>query len=94
MSRSDPNKRQSARPGAGRMPPSRLGAGSIRTGTLVLLVGVVLFMALLMVISTVQFVSDPAPGVRAGPMYVTLALSTGAALLMVIMALNASFLRP
>jgi hypothetical protein len=92
MSRSTSNKRQAPRPGPGTSRPARPGNGSIRTGTLLLLVGVVIVVALLMVISTVQFVADPAPGVRAGPMYVTLALTTGAAMLMAIMALNASFL--
>jgi hypothetical protein len=48
--------------------------------------------ALLMVVSLVGFVLKPDPAVKAGPMYVTLALTTGAALLMLIMALNASFL--
>jgi len=37
-------------------------------------------------------VLKPDPAVKAGPMYVTLALTTGAALLMLFLALNASFL--
>ena len=54
--------------------------------------GVVCVVALLMVVSLVGFVLKPDPAVKAGPMYVTLALTTGAALLMLVMALNASFL--
>jgi hypothetical protein len=93
MSRSTSNKRQSAGPGPGRTaPPARRGNGSIRSGTLLLLVLVVIATALLSVISAAQFVIHPAADVRAGPMYVTLALTTGAAMLMAIMALNASFL--
>jgi hypothetical protein len=45
-----------------------------------------------MVVSLVGFVLKPDPAVKAGPMYVMLALTTGAALLMLIMALNATFL--
>ncbi len=57
-----------------------------------LLVAVIFIVALLMVRSLVSFVLDPDPTVKAGPMYVTLALTTGSALLMLLMALNASFL--
>jgi hypothetical protein len=64
----------------------------MRTSSLLLLVCVVFIVALLMVVSLVEFVLKPDPAVRAGPMYVTLTLTTGAALLMLIMALNASFL--
>ena len=64
----------------------------MRTGTLLLLVCVVFIVALLMVFSLVGFVLKPDPAVKAGPMYVTLTLTTGAALLMLILALNASFL--
>ena len=53
---------------------------------------VVFIVAVLMVVSLVDFVVKPDPAVRAGPMYVTLMLTTGAALLMLVMALNASFL--
>jgi hypothetical protein len=56
------------------------------------LVCVVFVVALLMVTSLVGFVLKPDPAVRAGPMYVTLALTTGAAVLMLVLALNASFL--
>ena len=93
MSRDTSSKRQSAGPGSGRTaPPPRRENGSIRAGTLLLLVIVVVATALLSVVSAAQFVAHPAAGVRAGPMYVTLALTTGAAMLMAVMALNASFL--
>jgi hypothetical protein len=92
MSRRRSNDQQPA--GQGRRGTSRpkSGARSIRTVSLLLLVGVVLMVALQMVVSCVGFVLDPDPAVEAGPMYVTLALTTGAALLMLVMALNASFL--
>lgn len=92
MSGGTSNKRQRGGRGSGPAAPSRAGAGSIRTGSLLLLVCVVVIMTLLIVISSVQFVVHPDPAVRAGPMYVTLALITGAAMLMLVMALNASFL--
>jgi hypothetical protein len=93
MSRNDSKKRQTPRPGpGGTASPPRRANGSIRSGTLVLLVGVVIVVALLSVVSTARFVADPTPGVRTGPMYVTLALTTTAAMLMAVMALNASFL--
>jgi len=56
------------------------------------LVSVVFVVALLMVVSLVEFMLKPDPAVRAGPMYVTLTLTTGAAMLMLVLALNASFL--
>ena len=65
---------------------------SIRTLSLLLLVGVVAVVALLMLVSLLDFVLKPDPAVRAGPMYVTLALTTGASLLMLLIALNATFL--
>jgi hypothetical protein len=92
MSPSSSNKRQPTGRGLG--PTSRPEAAprSIRTLSLLLLVGVDFIVALLMVVSLVGFVLKPDPAVKAGPMYVTLALTTGAALLMFAMALNASFL--
>ena len=54
--------------------------------------GVVVVVALLMVVSLVDFVLKPDPAVKAVPTYVTLTLTTGAALLMFLMALNATFL--
>ncbi len=92
MNRGRSNKRQLARQGPARTPPPTAGARSIRTSSLLLLVGVVFVVALLMVVSLVQFVLKPDPAVKAVPMYVTLTLTTGAALLMFVMALNASFL--
>jgi hypothetical protein len=68
------------------------GGRSIRTGSLFFLVVVVGIVALMMALSLVGFVVKPDPAVRAGPMYVTLALITGASLLMLILALNATFL--
>ena len=79
------------------MSPSRTsgaktGAQSIRSISLLLLVGVVFIVALLMVVSLIGFVLDPDPELKAGPMYVTLILTTGASLLMLFAALNASVL--
>jgi hypothetical protein len=68
------------------------GAPSIRRVSLLILVGVVFVVAVLMVISLVGFALKPNPAVKAGPMYVTLILTTGAALLMLFVALDASFL--
>jgi len=92
MSRSGSNKRQPAGQGPGRTSPPGMGAKSIRSFSLLLLVGVVFIVALLMVVSLVGFVLEPDPAVKAGPMYVTLTLTTGAAVLMLFVALNASFL--
>jgi hypothetical protein len=92
MSRSRSNKRQPAGQGPGRTSRPKTGAPSIRTVSLLILVGVVFIVALLMVVSLVGFVLEPDPAVKAGPMYVTLALTTGAALLMLFVTLNASFL--
>ena len=92
MSRSSSNKRPPARWSPARTSPRATGGGAVRTSSLLLLVGVVFIVAVLMVVSLVDFVLKPDPAVRAGPMYVTLVLTTGAALLMLVMALNASFL--
>ena len=92
MSRSGSSKRQPAGQGPGRTSPPGKGAQSIRSISLLLLVGVVFVVAALMVISLVGFVLEPDPAVKAGPMYVTLTLTTGAALLMLFVALDASFL--
>jgi hypothetical protein len=92
MSRNKSNKRRTRGQGPGRTSRPRTGARSIRAGSLLMLLCVVFIVALLMVVSLVGFVLKPDPAVKAGPMYVTLALTTGAALLMLIMALNASFL--
>jgi len=92
MSRSRSNKRQPAGQGPGGTSRPQTGSRSIHTVSLLLLVGVVFIVALMMVVSLVGFVLKPDPAVKAGPMYVTLALTTGAALLMLFLALNASFL--
>ncbi len=92
MSRSRSNKRQPSGQAPGRTSRPQPGARAIRTISLLVLVCVVSVVALLMVISLVGFVVRPDPAVRAGPMYVTLTLTTGAALLMLVLALNASFL--
>jgi hypothetical protein len=92
MSRSTPNRRQPVGQGPGKTSQPGTGSPSIRNVSLLLLVGVVFVVALLMVISLVGFVIEPDPTVKAGPMYVTLILTTGAALLMLFVALNASFL--
>ena len=92
MSRSMSNKRQPSGRGSGRTSRPAPGARSIHNVSLLLLVGVVFIVALMMVVSLVGFVLKPDPAVKAGPMYVTLALTTGAALLMLVLALNASFL--
>ncbi len=63
----------------------------MRTGSLILLVLVDFVVAVMMVITATAFVVSPDPAVKAGPMYVVLALTTGSALLMFVMALNASF---
>ena len=92
MSRSRSNERQPAGQDSGWASRPTTGARAIRSGSLLILVGVVFIVALLMVVSLVEFVLEPDPAVKAGPMYVTLALITGAALLMLFLALNASFL--
>jgi len=92
MNRIGSDKRQPGGQGLGTTSRPATGARSIRTGSLLLLVLVVLVVALSMIVSFVEFVLKPDPAVRAGPMYVTLTLTTGAALLMLVMALNESFL--
>jgi hypothetical protein len=92
MSRSKSNKPQSAGQSPGRVSRPTPGARSLRTSSLLVLVSVVFVVALLMVVSLVEFMLKPDPAVRAGPMYVTLTLTTGAAMLMLVLALNASFL--
>ena len=92
MSRSRSDKPQPAGQGPGRPPRPAAGARSMRSVSLLMLVAVNLVVALLMVRSFVEFMLNPDPAVKAIPMYVTLTLTTGAALLMLVMALNASFL--
>ena len=78
--------------GAGRSARPASGGRSIRSGSLFLLVGVVGVVALLMLVSLLDFVLKPDPAVKAGPMYVTLILTTAASLLMFFLALNATYL--
>ncbi len=68
-------------------------AQSMRTTTLTLLVVVVVVIAATMVGSAVRFVLAPDAAVKAGPMYVVLALMTVASLLMALLAINSTFLR-
>jgi hypothetical protein len=89
------SRRSDKRRAAGRAP--RLtsdpapGARLARGGSLFLLVLVVFVVTAMMVTSLVRFIVDPDPTVREGPMYVTLALTTGAMVLMLALALNASY---
>jgi hypothetical protein len=92
MSGSTSNKRKSAGRGAGGTAPPATGSRSVHNVTLFLLVSVVFLVAVMMVGSFIVFVVRPDPSVKAGPMYVTLTLTTGAALLMLFLSLNASFL--
>jgi len=92
MSGSGSNKRQPAGRGTGGTSRPEPGPRLMRGVSLLVLVGVDGIVALLMVVSFAGFVFDPDPGVKAGPMYVTLALTTGAAMLMLVLALNASYL--
>jgi uncharacterized membrane protein YfcA len=91
MSRSKSSRRQPAGRGRGQTTRSRPGGQSIRTLSTSLLVGVVAIVAVLMVMSFAGFAAKPDPAIKAGPMYVTLALTTGAALLMLFVAVNATY---
>ena len=91
MTRARSNRASHGVKSGGRTSPATSGR-SIRTLSLLLLVGVVAIVALLMLVSLFDFILKPDPAVRAGPMYVTLALTTGASLLMLLVALNATYL--
>lgn len=91
MSRSGSNERQPAGQGPSVMSHPTPGARSTRTITLLMLVLTVAVVAATMVVSLVEFVLRPNPAVKAGPMYVTLTMTTISVLFMVILALNASF---
>ena len=88
---SDPNNRPPD--GRGTQPAPRPGAAprTMRSASLFLLVLVDFVVAVMMVLESARFVNSPDPAVKAGPMYVVLALTTGCAVLMFVMALNASF---
>jgi hypothetical protein len=92
MSRSNPGRRQRTGQAPSRPSDPKPGVPAIRRVSLLMLVGVVFVVAMLMVVSLARFVLEPDPAVKAGPMYATLGLTTGAALLMSLAALNASFL--
>jgi hypothetical protein len=83
------------RPAAGPGPQlgARPGSGpwTTRSLTLLMLVIVDFVVAVMMVFLAGRFVVSPDPAVKAGPMYVVLALTTGAAVLMFVLALNSSF---
>jgi hypothetical protein len=78
--------------GPGPAPRPGVAPRSLRKLSLLLLVLVDLIVAVMMVVAFAGFVARPDPTVEAGPMYVVLALTTCAAVLMFFMALNASFL--
>lgn len=65
----------------------------MRSASLFLLVLVDFIVAVLMAVAFARFIISPDPSVKAGPMYVVFTLTTGAALLMFLLALNASFVR-
>jgi hypothetical protein len=90
---SDSNNRQTA--GRGSQPGALPGSGpwTTRSLTLLMLVLVDFVVAILMVFLAGRFIVSPDPAVKAGPMYVVLALTTGAAVLMFVLALNASFVQ-
>lgn len=79
---------------SGRQPGegSRPGASprAVRNVTLLALVLVEFLTVALLLGKCVSFVVNPDPAVKAGPMYVTLALTTISALLMLALAVNAS----
>jgi hypothetical protein len=64
----------------------------MRTMTLTMLVGVDVIVAVLMLSSVVVFAVHPDPAVKAGPMFVVLALMTVASVIMALLALNATYL--
>jgi amino acid transporter len=84
-------KKRQSRGSSNAAPP--FAARSARSLSLLILVAVDFVVALLMLASLIGFVIDPDPAIEAVPMYVTLALATSAALLMLFLALNASFFR-
>jgi hypothetical protein len=90
MSPRSSNKR-AASPGPRFTPNPRKTNRSMRTVTLSMLVGIDVIVALMMIGSAVGFVMKPEPAVEAGPMYVTLALTTVAVVLMAFLAVDATF---
>jgi hypothetical protein len=92
MSPTTPRKSPPARSGPVLTTSPARGARTTRSATLLLLVGADVIVAAMMVGEALRFVISPDPDVKAGPMLVTLALTTGASLLMVLLALNYTFL--
>jgi len=70
----------------------RASGRSVFSVSLVMLVAVDFVVAASLVASLLGFVLKPDPAVRMGPMLVALGFTTGSALLMLVLALNASFL--
>jgi hypothetical protein len=89
---SSSNKGRPADSGSSPAPRPTAAPRSIRSLSLFLLVLVDFVVAVMMVVEFAGFVISPDPAVKAGPMYVVLTLTTGSALLIFFMALNASFL--
>jgi len=79
--------------GAEPAPRSAGGARSIRKGSLLLLVAVVGVVAAMTLASLAGFIRRPDPTVKAGPMYVTLTLTSISTLLMLVMALSVTYAR-
>jgi hypothetical protein len=88
---SNSNNRQPASGGTKTSQSPEAVPKSIGNFTLMLLVIVDLVVAVMMVVEFAGFIVNPDPALEAVPMYVVLTLTTGAALLMFFMALNASF---
>jgi hypothetical protein len=63
----------------------------MRNFTTTMLVGVVCIVAVLMIGSTVMFLVKPDPTIKAGPMYVTLGLTTMSVIVMAFLAVNAAY---
>ena len=76
-----------------RSSPPGMGPRTIRKGTLLVLALVNVAAALILLARTLVFVLDPDPAVKAGAMYVTLALCTMSGVLMAVMAVNIAIFR-
>jgi hypothetical protein len=84
-------KKQASRQGRGTASRPRTNDRAMRTLTQAMLVGANVIVAITMVGSLAAFVLRPDPAVKAGPMYVTLTLTTVAAVLMALLAVSATF---
>lgn len=85
------SKKQASRQSRGTASRPRTNDRSMRALTQAMLVGADVIVALLMLGSLASFILRPDPAVKAGPMYVTLTLTTVAAVLMAFLAVNATF---